>query len=264
MNIRNARKAAVALSLMVCASGAVMTQDTPQNPWKGFYIGVNYGNIRAKSDVMTKTAVTPAGYFYTAAAASINAEGAGRLKVSGSATGATLGYNWQYDNLVVGLEGDYQQFSRSTSRSVTTVYPGVYAPATYTVWQQAELSHLASLRARGGWASPHWLIYGTLGTANTRLNYLERFTDTHAAGHESAEQSGTMGGLVWGAGVEGRWAKHWSIKGEWLRAHFGKMSGPGGMQTAVSGGMTFNYDNPWSHSADLSLDALRIGLNFRF
>lgn len=243
----------------LCASGAAMAQD-----WNGFYIGINAGHAWAKSDVMTATtySTTAPAYFASTSVTSINADGIGRIKPSGFTGGVTLGYNWQFGHGIFGLETDYNHFNQDESRSRTTVYP-CCAPTSYTLWQNVDVDNIATFRIRAGWVNPHWMIYGTAGAAHTKINYSEVFTDTFASAYEASSQSHSKGGFVWGAGVEAQWAKHWSIKGEWLHSHFSTMSGPGNVMTAFTPAIAFP-NNAWSHSANLSVDMARIGLNYRF
>jgi outer membrane immunogenic protein len=241
----------------VCASSAAMAQD-----WNGFYIGVNAGHAWAKSDVTMATVFSPTGYFATTSPPAINADGTGRVKPSGFTGGVTLGYNWQWGHGFFGLEGDYNHFNQNDSRTAGHTYP-CCAPTAYTVYQNVDVSNLATFRMRAGWANAHWMIYGTAGGAHTKINYNETFTDTFATAYESSWQNATKGGFVWGVGAEAQWAKHWSIKGEWLHSHFSSMSGAGGTLTAFTPAISFPT-NTWTHSANLSVDVARVGLNYRF
>jgi outer membrane immunogenic protein len=258
------------LTLIVagCASGAVMAQGT----WTGFYIGLNAGHASAKSDVNTQVSDDGTGYFLTSEVAAINALGSGRVKPAGFTGGLTMGYNWHFGHGFFGFEGDYDHFNQGDSRTITFADPlpaGVcpgptgIIPCTYTLWQNVDVSNLATIRARGGWANEHWLIYGTAGGAHTSVNYSEVFTDTYGGAYEASWQSHSKGGFVWGIGAEGRWTKHWSIKGEWLHSHFSVQSGAGGLLTAYTPSVSFPT-SLFTHSNDLSVDVARVGVNYRF
>jgi outer membrane immunogenic protein len=206
---------------------------------------------------------TTTGYFTPGEVDTINANGTGRVKPTGFTPGITLGYNWQRGHGFFGFEGDYNHFNKDEAREVTFTDPFCVG-CSYTLRQTVDVGHLASARLRGGWANPHWLIYGTAGGSHTKFSYNEVFTDTFANAYESSWQSHSKGGFVWGGGVEAQWAKHWSIKAEWLHSHYSSMSGPGGTLTTTIAGVTTAWDNPFTHSANLSADVARVGLNFRF
>jgi len=249
-------KVILAAIIAVCASSAAMAQS-----WTGFYIGLNAGHAWAESDVNTSTTLNAAGYLLASEVDAVNAAGTGRVKPSGFTGGLTLGYNWHFGHGFFGFEGDYNHFNSDDWRTVTFADP-FCAGCTYTLRQNVEVSHLASIRMRGGWASAHWLIYGTAGAAHTKFNYSEVFTDTFGGAYESSWTTRSTGGFIWGAGAEVKFGKHWSLKGEYLTSHFSRLSGTGGTLTAYS--PTVSFPDVLTHSADLSVDMARVGVNFKF
>ncbi len=251
--------------IAVCASSAAMAQS-----WTGFYVGLNAGHAWASSDMTTSTSLTPSGYFLASEVDAINAAGKGDVKPSGFTGGLTLGYNWHFGHGFFGFEADWNHFSQGESRTVTFIDPlpaGACGTSScyYTLRQSVDVGRLVTFRVRGGWASKNWMIYGTAGAANTRITYNEVFTDTFASAYESSWQSHTKGGFVWGGGAEVKFGKHWSLKGEYLSSHFSNMSGPGGTLTAYFPAATLtSYPDVLTHSADLSVDMARVGVNFKF
>lgn len=248
--------------LAVCASSAARAQS-----WTGFYVGLNAGHAWAESKMTTNVAFSSTGYFTGAEIDAINANGSGRVKPSGFTGGLTLGYNWHFGHGFFGFEGDYNHFNSGDSRTVTFIDPlpaGACGTSScyYTLRQNVDVNHLASIRMRGGWASKHWLIYATAGAAHTKFTYNEVFTDTYANAYEASWQTRSTGGFIWGGGAEVNFGKHWSLKGEYLSSHFSRLSGPGGTLTAYTPAV--NQSDVLTHSADLSVDMARVGVNFRF
>ena len=227
-------------------------------------MGLNAGYTWARADVNLNVSDPGAGYLLPLEVTAINVNGAGRLKPSGFTGGVTLGYNWQWQNPhgFIGVEGDYDHYNHGASRSVTFLDP-CGSGCTYTIRQGIEVRHLATFRVRAGWASPRWLIYGTAGAAQTKVSYNEVFTDTYANAYEASRESQAKIGLVWGGGAEVKLGKHWSVKGEWLHAHFDKMRGQGSVLTAYTPTRYFPGSS-FSHYSDLSVDMARLGINFRF
>lgn len=84
--------------------------------WTGFYIGGSIGGHWGR-DRLTADA-NPLG-FGAAAAAELNAGAAGSLHPQGFIGGAQIGYNWQVNNVVVGVEADGSWLDGKAARTVT-------------------------------------------------------------------------------------------------------------------------------------------------
>jgi outer membrane immunogenic protein len=251
-------KLILAAALTVCASGAATAQDS----WKGFYVGFNTGLAFAHSNVATNVSDNGTGYLLPSEVDAINFNGRRHVSPFGLTGGLTLGYNLQFGHMVFGVEGDYDGYNQDNSRSVTFADP-CGSGCTYTLFQRVEVNHMASLRARAGWAHAHWLLYGTFGLAHAQINYNELFTDTFANAREESWQSHSKRGLAWGAGFEVQFAQHWSVKTEWIHSRFGATSGPGGLLSAYTPAQYFP-GSVFTHSFDLSANTIRAGVNFRF
>lgn len=244
--------------IATCASSAVVAQDN----WTGFYIGFNTGLAWTKSDVRTTVTDDGTGYFLASEVIAINDNARARVKPFGLTGGGTIGFNWQAGRMVFGLEGDYNHFNKDAERTVTFADP-CGSGCIYTVMQRVNVKHLATLRARFGWANAHWFIYGTAGGVNAKVNYHNVFTDNFADAYEASWQSHSKNAFVWGAGAEVHFAKNWSVKTEYLHSNLGDMSGPGGLLTAYYPRQSFP-SSKFTHSYDLSMDMFRCGVNFRF
>jgi outer membrane immunogenic protein len=167
---------------------------------QGLYVCVNAGGAFGRPKVDTSPSFSPTGYFASTSVGAIASASNQTIDTNGFTAGGTAGYNWQWESLVVGLEGDYGSMNLSGSTSVTALYP-CCAPTTFTVTQTAETSWVFTLRPRVGVVFGRFLLYGTAGTAITNVKYTGLFTDTFATAHESAAINETRPG--WTVGIGG-------------------------------------------------------------
>ena len=143
--------------------------------------------------------------------------------------GVHVGYNWQVNHFVFGIEGDI---------SATDFTSGPVGGNSRIVG----MDWMASLRARAGIAHNNWLFYGTAGVA---------WADLHAestAGPNFRSGSDTATGWVAGLGVERKFTERLSGRVEWLHSEFDT-----------------NFDFPtFGGDTDFSVDTVRIGISFHF
>jgi outer membrane immunogenic protein len=153
----------------------------PVTNWSGFYIGAMGGY------------------------ASENTSAAGALK--GGFGGATVGYNWQFNNFVAGIEAD-GAFA-DINNSVTGPIPPFGA-----VTLAAKVDALATVRGRFGVAFDQVLLYGAggLALADNKLSL--------TALGQSLSDSKTQVGWTAGAGIEWMFLPRWSLKAEYLYRSF--------------------------------------------
>jgi outer membrane immunogenic protein len=177
---------ALAADLPVKAA-APMTAMVAATNWTGFYVGINGGAGWGRSN-QTDTAGTTSGDY----------------NQSGGLVGGTLGYNWQVNNLVIGVEGDYDWANINGS-----VSPAVCSVACFT-----NLRSLGTVRARLGMTWGNWMPYLTGGIAWGRVNTGQ--TGLPAFGANTTKSGGTFGG-----GVEVMLAPKWSGKVEYLYTNLG-------------------------------------------
>lgn len=128
------------------------------------------------------------------------------FSVDGFVGGGTLGYNWQWNDWVLGLEAD---FSGADAKGDTQSVPGVFGCGAGATCH-TKLDWFGTVRGRVGWAFDRFLPYVTGGYAYGRL-----YADLGIPPATSA--SGTKSGWTVGAGLEYAlpW-DHWSVKLEYL------------------------------------------------
>lgn len=134
--------------------------------------------------------------------------------------GGQVGYNYQINNWVLGLEGDV---SGTTIKDSTNVNFGGFGSINAT----ASLDWIATLTPRIGYAFDRWLVYGKAGGAWA-----------HASGSVtgfglSVSADSTVSGAVFGVGAEYALSNNWTAKVELNAFDFG--NGTGDFQTLKAG-----------------------------
>ena len=124
----------------------------------------------------------------------VNVGWGGSGDASGVGGGGQIGYNWQSNQYICGLEGDIS--AADIGISETIVVPGAVLNAS------ASIDWIATIRGRVGvLVQPRLLIYGTAGLAIVNA---EAHGSVNAFGFRqlSARESTTETGLVFAVGVE--------------------------------------------------------------
>jgi outer membrane immunogenic protein len=171
------RRFVLAMAMVGMACGA-QAADLPDLPilrgsvggprlvnWAGFYVGgqAAYGASTTKLPAslngdMQSTFTPPTG--------SYNWQPLGWASSSATGYGAFAGYNWQWEDAVLGIEGNYLHNairSYSSSTGFTYTLPPVTVASVAYSRADVTLSDFGSLRARFGWAAGCFMPYGFLG-----------------------------------------------------------------------------------------------------
>jgi outer membrane immunogenic protein len=149
--------------------------------WTGFYLGLNGGGGWGDS----------------------HWQGIGRADLSGGMVGGTAGYNWQFGQAVLGLEGD-MDWSHLSGTNNSALCPGGSC-TTSDSW-------LSTVRGRVGYAFDRFLPYVTGGLATG---------DIRAATPGLPGGTSTNAGWTVGGGVEVALPGNWSAKAEYLHVDLG-------------------------------------------
>ncbi|MBN8941000.1 MAG: porin family protein [Rhizobiales bacterium] len=236
---------------------------SPGFNWTGFYLGATVGGAFGTSSRTTDTVFDPTGYFAATSVSAIGAQGRQSKTTSGFTGGVTAGYNWQFNNIVAGIETDFQYFGQNGTATNGAVYP-CCAPTAFTVQSRVSTNWLWTLRPRlGVLATPNLLLFVSGGLALTSIRANFNFTDTFATAAESASFSNTKLGFAVGAGAEYAIASNWTIKAEYLYVNFGRVSTTSSNLTAFTPAIAFP-GNAFTHSANLNSHIVRIGANYMF
>ena len=160
--------------------------------WTGFYIG---GNIGAAWGDRDATDVTRGLVF--------SQTSSGRF-----IGGPQAGFNYQFNNFVIGVEGDIDWIARNRNS------PNIVVPAVGTIAVTSTIPWIATAAARFGVAMDHWLLYGKagggwLGNNNFTVSNLTTGNSIVAANNREA------GGFLGGVGVEYAVTNNWTVKAEY-------------------------------------------------
>lgn len=186
--------------------------------WDGILLGaqIGYSNLNADLSSATTTA--------TLAQPSTNS-----LQY-----GAFVGYNFQWDNLVVGIDAAYNRPS-----SLDTSATSGAASASL------KLVDYATLRARAGYAFGQFLPYGFIGAAGGRLNY----NVVSTTGATNSRDNAYAAGFVAGLGIDVAVTPNIFVRAEYEYVAFSQI---GYVENSTFGGIRS------------SLNTGRVGIGVRF
>jgi len=184
---------------------------SPIYNWTGFYAGVNGGAGWGRS-------------WWQSQATSID--------LSGAQVGGTAGYNWQFGNAVLGLEGDID-WSNLKGTSGAALCPGC---STSDSW-------LSTVRGRAGYAFGGVMPYLTGGLA---------LGDIRASAPGFAGASTTNAGWTVGGGIEIALPGNWTAKAEYLHVDLGKFN------------CGLNCSTSPTNNISMHDDVVRAGINYHF
>jgi outer membrane immunogenic protein len=225
-----------ALSLAIAtiaASAPVVAADLPQAPppmprapafvpvpvynWSGFYVGINggwgFGTSNWTNSVLGNT---------------------GDFDLSGGVAGGTIGANYQMNQFVVGIEGDFDwaDINGSTSNGLCAGF----SCSTKNTW-------LSTIRGRAGFAADRILFYGTAGGA---------FGEIQESGAGLTTSDFNRFGWTAGAGVEGALTENITARIEYLYVDLG------------SGSCTLVCFPGVSTNVSFKTSLVRAGLDYKF
>jgi outer membrane immunogenic protein len=248
--------ACAALALIVVAgpeplpSGKEMKQvapaPVPECNWSGFYIGINVGGQWGHSEdvdyeynfgtVFGDDGPKPWGY-----------------DESGVVAGGQIGYNFQWNWLVLGIEaeGGYMNLDGDG------VEPG--SPGGDTRGE-SDSDFFTTIRGRLGFAFGHFLFYGTGGGIG--VNFESRVRDDCAFSGNCGDELIDAGktdfnwGWVGGGGIEYMLGCHWTIRGEYLRYQLDDQSFDA---VGINFGGHYHFNAPGTEG-----NIFRAALNYKF
>ena len=260
-HISDLRVALAALALIAAAPAGAFAADMPDllrgsyTPayarWDGFYAGghVGYSAMSNNFGGATKDQVA----FILRNTTLENEFSPSNWTVLGSSStssmhyGAFAGYNWQWDQLVLGIDVGYTHMSsmadsaRETLGRIVTTTDKIQHDVTITAQSSIKLIDYAAFRGRAGYAFGQFLPYATLGFAVGRFNYansatvsdaqtdvttppgtpLGTFVDSASDARDNTFQMGFVAGL----GVDVQVMPNLFLRGEWELVDFWKVGG---------------------------------------
>lgn len=214
--------------------------------WTGFYVGGNVGGSWSNSDV---------GLYSIGGVAIPLTSANSHQTFNGVLGGGQIGYNWQRDKFVFGVEADGAW--RNPSASTQLAFGNGLDFTTFTTRQDG----IGTFRARAGIAANNWLFYVTGGAAVEEIEH--SFVENRpsvAGAMRTISSDDTRWGWTVGAGVEAGFGR-WSAGLEYLYADLGRtttLSAP----AQVLGGIPFNPSVVSFN--DSAQQIVRVKLNYRF
>ncbi|MDO8943291.1 MAG: outer membrane beta-barrel protein [Desulfobacterales bacterium] len=264
------------------ADMAVKARPMPAPPpafsWTGFYVGANIGGgwtpDSGSSDfaplfppfiVLAPQAVIPT--LVPGQLASLTGTGS----KSGVIGGGQIGYNWQIQQFVLGVEADVvgTDLKGSSASATRTLGPPILL-ATVNQTVTVDFGHIdwmASFRGRAGFAWDRALFYVTGGAAVAGISGA---TTTVVNGPGIAIPAGTYtasngGSTRWGwtigGGVEWAFSHNWSLAGEYRHTDFGNRTITFDIPSGLPAAPIFATG---TGSSRLTVDQATARLNYRF
>jgi len=245
--------------------------------WTGFYVGANVGGAWTPSSGGSDGGFLFPGYIVLPPVAGVitlipgqTGTLAGDGRRSGVIGGGQIGYNWQVQQFVLGVEADavgsgLKGGSASASR---TVGAPLFAPAvTQTVTVDfGHIDWMASFRGRAGVTVDRALFYVTGGAAvaeigGSRTTVVNGPGIALPAGTFTATNGGsaTRWGWTVGGGIEWAFNPNWSLAGEYRYTDFGSRS----VTFTVPDGLGGVFATGTS-SSRLTVEQATVRVNYRF
>jgi outer membrane immunogenic protein len=242
--MRKLFRTTAALSVLLATSMAANAADVPPAApavylppplsWTGFYIGVNFGGAWGQRKVTDSL-------FGLSFDTGIN-KGA-------FIGGGQLGFNYQFGNFVLGVEGDIDGVANTNNASNGPAGPG------RTILVTSNNRWIATLAGRFGVTNGYWLFYGKAGGGWVGNDDFT-ITNTATGASITGSNNNTNSGWLVGAGIEWAFAPNWSAKIEYdyLGLNTRTFTIPAGVFLASD---TFTTNNP-------NVQMVKVGVNYLF
>lgn len=164
---------------------------------------------------------------------------------------------------MLGAEADYGAFVTNDSATAAAALT-CCAPDIITISQKVSTDWMSTVRLRAGHTlTRRSLIFLSGGAAETQLHYSSLFTELMDKSNESASSSVLKTGWIVGGGGEFALNKRWSTRAEYLFADFGSVSNAGTVLYSPFGNF-YVPANPFTHTATLTSNIVRLAVNYRF
>jgi len=248
------RKTLVLLAVLTAvpvtgASATDMPLKAPAVPyaaynWTGFYLGGEFGGGWATDTAtnLTTTTTFPAGFVHTP------------IRYSGILGGVYGGYNFQINQFVIGIDGDY------TWAGLTGALTEPSALVAGAVVNTSDkINWISTVTGRAGYAINNWLLFVKGGWAWAGFSETGRGITPAGVVDSATSASSTRNGWTVGPGVEWGFAQHWSAKLEYDYVDFNRANFNLTATNLITGVVTVS-----SKSATSSLSMLKAGIDYRF
>jgi outer membrane immunogenic protein len=251
----------------------------PAFSWTGFYIGANAGGAWTPNSGGSDFGPLFPPFIVLPPAVAIPTVIPGQLDVlagsgrrSGFIGGGQIGYNWQVNQFVLGVEADAvgTGLNGSTASASRTIGAPIFAvPVTQTVTVDfGHIEWMASFRGRAGFAVDRALFYVSGGAAvaefgGSTTTLVNGPGINIPAGSFSASNGGstTRWGWTVGGGIEWAFSQNWSVAGEYRHTDFGNRDTTFDIPSGLLAAPVFATG---TSSSRLTVDQATARLNYRF
>ncbi len=218
--------ASTIVGLSATVSTAFAQNNRTVQDHRGFYVGVHGGaniqssdkneglqfdtNLDGNYDNFVNTAAGANAFapgFCGGRANSAVAVDGCKTEKDGGELGVRLGYDWQWDQIVLGAVGEFNWNNINDSVSGFSA-----TPASYTFTR--ELNWSAAVRARAGLAINNTLLYGTAGWVRGDVDHA--FSTTNGVNTFAAREGKNLSGYQVGGGLEWGVSPGWGVGLEYL------------------------------------------------
>lgn len=230
--------------------------------WTGIYLGGQIGYAWGSGN-LHYTLFDPTG------TGTILSTGVGGTP-SGVIGGAHVGYNYQINQWVIGLEGSVD--GTSLSNTVAASFPALFSGSAITANTSANIQ--GSIRGRLGVAWDRALIYATGGVAfggfDTNYSFIGNTNGNPAINGGGAifgsnSISNTRVGWTVGGGIDYAVTNNWSIFAEYRYTNFGTISAPGLAAAAFATGTAPGLVSAAINSnRTINQNQVQVGFSYKF
>jgi outer membrane immunogenic protein len=288
---------ALTSTLATSATAADMPVKAPIIPpvavydWTGFYAGLNVGYSWGRSSTYDT--------FYDSGTGTILSAATAKFNMNGAIGGGQVGYNWEWNRWVFGLEADIQGSGQkgsalfnclggtptllTTAAAVNGVctqgHFGDTAPFNVLGFPVAEsvsenLKWFGTVRGRiGPTITPTVLVYATGGLAYGEVDTNGFVYSANVLGPQGVNggtsivpvtttfgSASTRVGWTVGAGIEGVVTGNWTVKAEYLYIDLGTVSGNSLTPVVAPSGALLGT----TYSSHITDNIVRVGFNYKF
>jgi outer membrane immunogenic protein len=249
------------LTLLIAAC-LLSTNAMAAGDWTGFYVGGNIGHGKGDSDA---DLVALGGAWSSESQAlrdHVTNNWSTDLDASGPTYGAQFGYNHQFEGgFVLGGEIDYSRVDVEETRTSGPLAVPSVPSLNYDFRNSVEVSDIATLRIKLGYAFDRHFVYFTGGLAKADAEAAAQIT-SNGGYRKRGSVTERLDGTQLGVGYEYSFGNQLSIRAEYLRTDLDDFDDYTTLYLPGSTFVTPAYTERFSQ--DLELEQFRVGFNYRF
>ncbi len=221
--------------------------------WTGFYTGVVGGYKFSNVDVDLNLG----GFWngFPGAKPLVESRGSQDLDNDGAELGGLIGYNYQWNCWVLGVEADGGYlWARESNDTGVFLTPDTLDKRVHSSFKA---HYLMTFAPRFGYAFGRYLPYVTGGLAVGDLDFFQEIRTPQTGFHQTARTTDTNAGWMVGGGLQYALTEHWSVRAQYQYIDLGDVAfdshGTPPFQTAIG-----------HHEAELTEHNASFAIMFKF